>query len=152
MPLDVIITTDRIRRDPVGRDLVQHLQQSAERLRIDDAVLYYDFLTYADYETAVHKPDSLLLSRRYGVFAVGIVRAGDRLEPLDESLGQFCSILIGRLLKSRVLRADRSRLTFSFVPLLLIPGGARPIAELLQGKKMTGAGDGNRTEHPSNSR
>ena len=93
MPLDVIITTDRIRRDPVGRDLVQHLQQSAERLQIDDAVLYYDFLTYADYETAVHKPDSLLLSRRYGVFAVGIVRAGDRLEPLTNRSGSSAAFL-----------------------------------------------------------
>jgi hypothetical protein len=27
----------------------------------------------------------------------------------------------------------------------------RPIAKLLQGNKMTGAGDGNRTEHPLNS-
>ena len=124
MPLDVIITTDRIRRDPIGRDLVQYLQRWAQRLRIDDAVLYYDFPTYADYETVVHKPDSLLLSRRYGVLAVHIVREGDALESLDESLGQFCSILIGRLLKSRVLRADRSHLTFGVVPLLLIPGGA----------------------------
>jgi superfamily I DNA and RNA helicase len=124
MPLDVIITTDRIRRDPIGRDLVQHLQRSADRLRIDDAVLYYDFPTYADYETVVHKPDSLLLSRRYGIIAVRIVRAGDMVEPLDESLGQFCSILIGRLLKSRILRADRSHLTFGVVPLLLISGGA----------------------------
>jgi superfamily I DNA and RNA helicase len=124
MPLDVIITTDRIRRDPIGRDLVQHLQESAEKLRIDDGVLYYDFPTYADYETVVHKPDSLLLSKRYGVVAVRIVRGGDVVEPLDESLGQFCSILIGRLLKSRILRSDRSHLTFGVVPLLLIQGGA----------------------------
>src|ERR1700722_5196544 len=124
MPLDVIITTDRIRRDPVGRDPVQHLQRNAERLRIYDAVLYYDFPTYADYETVVHKPDSLLLSRRYGVIAVRIVRAGEAIEPLDDSLGQFCSILIGRLLKSRILRADRSHLTFKVVPLLLMLGSS----------------------------
>ncbi len=124
MPLDVIITTDRIRKDPVGRELVRYLQVNARGLNLDDAVLYYDFPSYADYETVVHRPDSLLLSRVYGVFAFSIVRDG-LVETLDESLSQFCSILIGRLLKSRVLRSDRSHLTFKVVPLLLIIGGAQ---------------------------
>ena len=122
MPLDIIITTDRIAKDPVGREMVQHLRENARLLHLDDAVLYYDFPTYADYETVVHKPDFLLLSRRYGIAAVRILRTDEqRIDALDESLGQFCSILIGRLLKSRVLRADRSHLKFKVVPVLFAP-------------------------------
>jgi superfamily I DNA and RNA helicase len=130
MSLDVIITTDRIRRDPVGRDLVEFLQRSAARLGIDDSVLYYDFPTYADYETVVHKPDSLLLSRRFGVVAIRIIRTDEAIEPYDESLSQFCSILIGRLLKSRILRADRSHLVFKVLPLLFMQGGVRGASEV----------------------
>src|ERR1700689_1705847 len=54
MPLDVLITTDRILSDPVGRWLINHLQSNAQTLGIDDAALYYDFPTYSDYETVAH--------------------------------------------------------------------------------------------------
>ena len=62
---------------------------NARSLHLDDAVLYYDFPTYADYETVVHKPDFLLLSRRYGVAAVRILRADERIHALDESLARI---------------------------------------------------------------
>jgi hypothetical protein len=102
MPLDVLITTDRILSDPVGRWLVNHLQSNAPRLGIDDGALYYDFPTYSDYETVTHKPDALLLSPQHGVLAIRLIEGTNathlqtpELESIDESLGQFSSILIG---------------------------------------------------------
>src|SRR5205085_1629305 len=41
------------------------------------------------------------------------------LPAVDESLGQFCSILIGRLLKSRLLRQSLSALRFNVTPVVL---------------------------------
>jgi hypothetical protein len=73
MPLDVLITTDRILSDPVGRWLVNHLQSNAEPLGIDDGALYYDFPTYSDYETVAHKPDALLLSPQHGILAIRLI-------------------------------------------------------------------------------
>jgi superfamily I DNA and RNA helicase len=95
---------------------------------LTDAVLYYDFPTYADYEAAAYKPDALLLSPVHGVVAIRIGIEATRREwnGFDESLGQFCSILIGRLLKSRPLRRDRSHLRFDVAPLLYFPGGHAP--------------------------
>lgn len=141
MALDVLITTDRINRDPTGRQLIKHLETSAAQLRLEDAVLYYDFPAYADYETVTHKPDALLVSSRHGVFAIRFVNGTDpshsnmaTITAMDESLGQFCSILIGRLLKSRTLRRDRSNLLFSVTPVMYISspprGGAIPTGAL----------------------
>src|SRR5688500_4877080 len=109
MPLDVLITTGRISQDPAGREFVDHLQARAPDLGLHDAALYYDFPTYSDYETVAHKPDVLVVSRQHGVVAVRFLRKADQTKPgevasIDQSLAQFCSILIGRLLKSRTLR------------------------------------------------
>lgn len=127
MALDILITTDRLTRDPIGRDFIDHVRGAAPRLNLNDAALYYDFPTYSDYETVVHKPDALLLSRHHGIIALRFVNGQEQgqislsaLAPIDESLGQFCSILIGRLLKSRTLRKDRSTLLFPVIPLVFI--------------------------------
>jgi superfamily I DNA and RNA helicase len=129
MALDVLVTTDRISRDPVGRDFVQQVQRDAIKLRLNDAALYYDFPTYSDYETVAHKPDALIVSSRHGVLAIRLVDATEdghvaptTLEALDESLGQFCSILIGRLLKSRTLRKGLSALAFPVTPVVFVAG------------------------------
>src|SRR3954447_4444722 len=115
MALDVLITTNRIARDPIARELISHLESRARALGLDDGALYYDFPTYSDYETVAHKPDALLVSRRHGLLAVRFVNGADAtqasaamLAAVDESLAQFCSILIGRLLKSRSLRKGLS--------------------------------------------
>lgn len=137
MPLDVLYTSDRITRDPMGREFVDHLRSSADRLGLDDAALYYDFPTYSDYETVSHKPDALLVSRHHGVVAIRFIDVDDpsqlapgNLIPVDESLGQFCSILIGHLLKSRLLRHDRAKLLFSVTPVLYMASVSTPLPEL----------------------
>jgi len=128
MALEILVTTNRINRDPAGRDLVAFLAENDARLGLADAVLYYDFPTYADYEAVAYKPDALLLSPAHGVVAIriGIEATRGEWNAFDESLGQFCSILIGRLIKSRPLRKDRSNLRFDVAPLLYFPGGHAP--------------------------
>jgi hypothetical protein len=73
MALDVLITTDRISKDPVGREFIAHVERGTQDLGLDDAVLYYDFPILSDYETVAHRPDALLASRRHGVLAVRFV-------------------------------------------------------------------------------
>lgn len=125
MSIDILVTTDRINDDPLGREFVQHLETHSARLDLDSAALYYDFPTYSDYETVTHKPDALLLSPTHGIIAIRFFSAHQAerqipqvLTELDESLGQFCSILIGRLLKSRTLRRDRSSLSMTVTPVV----------------------------------
>lgn len=136
MSLDVLVTTERIHTDPTGRQFIEYIEKNAGHLGLDSAALYYDFPTYADYETVIHKPDALLASSRHGVLAIRLLTgsesgltSGGTLVSADESLGQFCSILIGRLLKSRTLRRDRSSLLFPVTPVLFI-SSSQPIAGL----------------------
>jgi hypothetical protein len=128
MALDVLVTSNRLKSDPAGRDLVQFLTDNSDRLDLEEAALYYDFPTYADYDTVTHKPDALLLSPVHGVLAIRIGLENQRAQwaAYDESLGQFASHLIGRLLKSKILRRDRSSIRFDVVPVLYFPGGKAP--------------------------
>lgn len=122
MALDVLITTNRITADPNSRELIDHLRHTTAKLRLDDAALYYDFPIFSDYETVTHKPDALLVSPRYGVIAIRffglLVDRPASLEAVAESLTQFCSILIGRLLKSQILRKTLSTLKFDVTPVI----------------------------------
>jgi superfamily I DNA and RNA helicase len=124
MAIDILITSDRISSDPIGREFIEHVQREARRLRLDDAAVYYDFPIFSDYETVAHRPDALVVSPYHGVIAIRFVNGADTaqlaaLAPIDESLGQFCSILIGRLLKSRILRKSLSLLLFPVSPVIL---------------------------------
>jgi superfamily I DNA and RNA helicase len=123
--IDILVTTDRVNEDPLGREFIQHIEKNGSNLKLDGSALYYDFPTYSDYETVTHKPDALILSPLHGVIAIRFisVNQAERMteseaNEVDDSLGQFCSILIGRLLKSRSLRKDRSSLSFSITPVI----------------------------------
>jgi superfamily I DNA and RNA helicase len=125
MSLDILVTTDRINNDPDGRGFIQYVQQHIKDLDMEKSALYYDFPTYADYETISHKPDILIASKDHGVIAIRFIsdetlfngRSPD-IADIDDSLGQFCSILIGRFLKSKILRSGRSKLLLDVTPLI----------------------------------
>ena len=93
MALDIVITSDRLVRDPEGRRLVDFLKEHETEMGLEDAVLYYDFPSYVDYEGSPHKADSLILSRVYGIIPFKIL--GYPSEPdlfytsAGDSLGQL---------------------------------------------------------------
>lgn len=120
MAIDILITTNRISTDPVGRNFIEHLRKNSAELSLNSAALYYDFPSYADYETVAHKPDALLVSPDHGILAIRFINQGDEIyiDAFDESLVQFCSTLIGRLLKSKALREGLSTLIFPVLPVL----------------------------------
>lgn len=128
MAIDILVTTDRINSDPLGRDFIAYLNGHSKRLDVSNAALYYDFPTYSDYETVTYKPDALLVSPYHGVMAIRFVdgnavarMSSEAREEIDEALGQFCSILIGRFLKSKSLRRNRSALSFNVLPVIFCP-------------------------------
>ncbi|WP_419736522.1 DEAD/DEAH box helicase [Pseudomonas sp. COR18] len=125
MAVDILVTTERLQEDPLGRDLIESLKSSDSAISSSPSALYYDFPVYSDYDGVDHKPDILVLSRSCGILAIRVITAvqADRdstnsLLAVDESLNQFCSILIGRLLKSKTLRKSRSQLSLSVTPVI----------------------------------
>lgn len=125
MAVDILVTTERLQDDPLSRDLIESLKNSESAISTSSSALYYDFPVYSDYDGLDHKPDILLLSRNCGIIAIRVITAVqaerdsvDSLLNTDESLNQFCSILIGRLLKSKSLRKSRSQLSFNITPVI----------------------------------
>ncbi|MCU9531791.1 DEAD/DEAH box helicase [Pseudomonas mosselii] len=125
MEIEILVTSDRIGSDHLARDFISFLKTNYGELNLDGAVLYYDFPSYSDYETVTHKPDALLLSPQHGIIAFRFVSSSQaerlpvsQIHEISESLNQFCSILIGRLLKSKTLRKSRSALAIEIVPVI----------------------------------
>ncbi|MCE1087820.1 ATP-binding domain-containing protein [Pseudomonas monteilii] len=125
MEIEILVTSDRIGSDPLARDIISLLKTNYADLNLEGAVLYYDFPSYSDYETITHKPDALLLSPQHGIIAFRFVSASQaerlpipQIQQISESLNQFCSILIGRLLKSKTLRKSRSALAIDVTPVI----------------------------------
>lgn len=65
------------------------------------------------------------MSRAHGIIAIRFVTdanlfstSENNIEDVDESLGQFVSILFGRLLKIKILRQGRSALILNAIPVV----------------------------------
>lgn len=137
--MEVIFTSDRFESDPAGRELLEIFRSQALADRFGGAVYYYDFPSYSDYETVTHTPSALILSPLYGAIAIrsltGLEVASGNLgtiEEIDEGITQFCSLLIARLLKSKLLRKGVANLRFDVTPIIYIHGavaGANYVVE-----------------------
>lgn len=122
MPLDVIVTSSRFAQDPASREFLTHLRQQSGSLELDEAIAYYDFPAYLDYESNAHRADVVLLSPAHGVVAVKFVPLMQEhlVANLDVSLSEYCSNILSRLLRSRPLRKSLSELSFSVTPVLFV--------------------------------
>jgi superfamily I DNA and RNA helicase len=124
MTIEIVVTTDRFRTDPASREFVDHVRTCQDDLKLRQAVLYYDFPAYVDYEAEVNRPDILLFSPNHGFFAIRFVsdplfrRSKETLVALDVSLNDFASNLYARLLRSRELRSSRTKAVVDVSPVI----------------------------------
>ncbi len=121
--MNIIVASNRIDHDPNGREVLNYLKDRRAELSLEEAVVYYDFPTYADYEGTQYKADILVLSRDRGIVALRVLGAGEAtplfVAQVGDSLEQFTSLLFTRLLKSRLLRTSISAIAFPVVPLIV---------------------------------
>ncbi|AGB72549.1 MULTISPECIES: DEAD/DEAH box helicase [Rhizobium] len=114
MALEIVVTTSRWKNDPTSRALVGYLQENQSVLGLNDAVIYYDFPAYVDYEASLFRPDVLILSPSHGFVAVRALdnsmfqRSKETLNEIDAALDDFSSNLHSRLIRSRELRRSRT--------------------------------------------
>jgi superfamily I DNA and RNA helicase len=124
MAVEIVVTTDRFRTDPASREFVDHVRSRQQDLDLDQAVLYYDFPAYADYEADIKRPDILLFSPSHGFFAIRFLsesifrRPNETVADLDAGLNDFSSNLYARLLKSRELRTSRTKAVVDVFPVI----------------------------------
>lgn len=122
---DIIITTDRYTEDPEANQLLQFLNENADALSLQNAVFYYDYPSYANYDAISHKPDILILSQQHGIVAIAFAKernlltgGSESISEINNSLDQFSSLLFGRLLKSPGLKQSRNALKYEITPVL----------------------------------
>ncbi|NNH84975.1 ATP-binding domain-containing protein [Rhizobium laguerreae] len=114
MALEIVVTTSRWKNDPTSRALVSYLQDNQAALGLTDAIVYYDFPAYVDYEASLFRPDVLILSPSHGFVAVRALdnsmfqRSREGLTEIDAALDDFSSNLHSRLIRSRELRRSRT--------------------------------------------
>ncbi len=95
MSIDIVITTQRWSNDPLSREIVDYIQANEAELSLEDAVLYYDFPAYVDYQESHFRPDISILSKKHGFAAIRCVddtvfqRSGETAYDIDVALGDF---------------------------------------------------------------
>ena len=124
MPLDFVITSDRLSTHPEARDFINFLRNEQAALNLQDAVVYYDFPAYSGYDAGTAKADILILSQSVGLLAVrlvvdGLFNGGANVEDLDQQLVDFSSNLYSRLVRSRELRISLSKSIVDVVAVLI---------------------------------
>ena len=130
--MEKLISSAQYTTDHLARPLLEALETQQERMDLSEAIFYYDFPSFRDYEDDAYRPSVMLLSPAHGVVALNLCDADvirttgtGLLLAADESLTQFFSILYGRLIKSRLLRRSKTTLAFPFSALLYSPGLSR---------------------------
>lgn len=128
MPLQLNIRSSaRLKEDQPSRKLIAFLESIAEELKLVDAVVYYDQPLFRDTDDVLYRTKVLFASRSHGLTLFGTSGQSDRtisaqtLLALDDELSQLHSIIYGKLLKSRILRASRQRLAFEPLTFIYLP-------------------------------
>lgn len=109
--MDRAFASPRYHHDVRSQALVQALTDLEERLGLVDATLYYDFPVFKDDREQLVRATVLLASRSHGILLFKPSDLTDKnvrddeLRELDEELVQLHSVLFGKFLKSRLLRA-----------------------------------------------
>ena len=137
--MEKLISNKRYLADPTARTLLETLDQRGNELGLSEAIFYYDFPSFRDYEDDTSRPNALILSRNHGILALNFCDSeavqkenGALLLNADAALSQFFSILFGRLIKSRLLRRIRNELAFPFHAALYSPGLRENMVQGLQ--------------------
>ena len=124
MSLEFIPTRSDHQRSPAIASLIKSLQEKADELGIGDAVLYYGWPKFQDYEAVRHPVDLAILGSRVGLILIRVVDAptGRKLQEADESISQAAASAISQMIKSPALRSKRRSLKFDITPILFSPG------------------------------
>lgn len=127
--MEKIISSPHFSSDYPAKNFLDLLIENESQYKLENAVFYYAFPSFRDYEDELYRSNILILSPNHGVIAISLCESipstassPRTLESHDESLSQFYSILFGRLIKSRLLRKTKTELLFPFKSLLYAPG------------------------------
>ena len=112
MSIEKLIASQNYLHDPDSRELIEYLDENLST-DLNDAVLYYDFPIFQDYEDEVHKLKILILSKKKGLIIVNHStqeiknKISKYIQDQEEQIEHFYGMLQARLIQSKQLRIKR---------------------------------------------
>ncbi|RQP36506.1 DEAD/DEAH box helicase [Burkholderia ubonensis] len=121
--MEKVVSSARLKNDPVGRLLIDDLQAHAAELQLERAILYYDFPLFRDYEEELFQPAVFVLHPEKGAIVVSMPDTAFDVDKSDAMLDEFHSLLYSKLLASKRLRSGRNALKLNITTILYLPQG-----------------------------
>ncbi|AHI64452.1 DEAD/DEAH box helicase [Burkholderia thailandensis] len=121
--MEKVVSSARLKNDPIGRLLIDDLQAHAAELQLERAILYYDFPLFRDYEEELYQPAVFILHPEKGAIVVSMPDTAFDVDKSDAMLDEFHSLLYAKLLASKRLRSGRNALKLNITTILYLPQG-----------------------------
>lgn len=118
--MEKVVSSARLKTDPVGRLLINYLQEHAEALELSQAVLYYDFPLFRDYDQVLYQPAVFILHPAKGAIVISVPDTAFDIARNDALLDEFHSQLYSKLLASKRLRSGRNSLKLPITTILYV--------------------------------
>lgn len=106
--LEKIIATE-IEPQGIDNEILSYLEANQAELNIQDAILYYGFPVFKDYEDHSVKSKIALLSKNHGIILISSTSSAS-IEIDDENLSQVYNFIEAAVKKSKLLRINKNTL------------------------------------------
>lgn len=120
------ILSPKLEDDLIAQEFIGFIENNCEDLRLDEAMIFYDYPLYKDIDDTLYRTPILLLSRNHSILIVQPVTAtftrgvSDEILHIDSILDQLSSIILSKLIKSKILRRAKIGPVVGVVPILFI--------------------------------
>ncbi|MEE4692107.1 ATP-binding domain-containing protein [Pseudomonas alliivorans] len=118
--MEKIIATE-VSPHGLDNEILAYLTANSNELKLDDAVVYYGFPVFKDYEHETIKSKILILSRVHGLVLLQ-TSVKSNLEVDDENLSQVFSFIDSAIRKSKLLRKNKKELHVQFESAIFCTG------------------------------
>ena len=134
--LEIIVATEYLQNDPDGRSFLDYINANSVEMGLDEAIVYYGFPTYSDYEGNLSSSDALILSPKHGILPINFARNETffsstlEQENVIQKIDDFSTLLYSRLLKSKILKANVSSIKLNISPIIFAFGDNKKVAKV----------------------
>lgn len=135
--LEVVIPTFEFNNNPEAISFIDYLKTNAEKLKLDEATIYYNYPLFREFDEGVHAPSFFIISPFHGIVIMNFDKRDERtlneklMEEAIEDLDYIFSHILSKLIKIPSLRKKRSRseLQINMETLLYLPNYDRDLEE-----------------------
>lgn len=130
------IIASEIQPNGIDEEIINHLDSNKDTLSLAEAIIYYGFPVFRDYEGKPVKTKFLILSKSHGIILLQTSSKFD-LEDDDENLSQAFSFVEAALKKSKKIRINKRELALNIDGYIFSIENEPETEELLESEVLT---------------